>query len=135
MDSAYTINLSLSVFLLVTSVVVIVLQGMAYLRHRHISFLILALSTAIIIVGDVVALVPYFMQMAESQWLPHSIIYAIIGAAATLLSVAGIVLLFRSYRDLVEGHARANARISQLEAQLAATQPIQPREPPPIGQA
>lgn len=112
-------NLFYVLFLLTSSVIVLVLQAVAHRRHRHVGFLVLAISTIVVMASLVVALPLYLTRQSEELWVANTLLCIALGSAGTTLGIAGTVLLFRSYRHLAEENRRTSARIFQLEAQLA----------------
>lgn len=119
MPDVEAINLLYVMFLLASSVIVLFLQAMAHQRHRHAGFLVLAISTLVVMASLVVGLLPYVTRQSEELWVATTLIYIALGSAGTILGIAGTVLLFRSYRHLAEENRHASAQISQLETQLA----------------
>lgn len=119
MERYMTIARYLSIFALLAQVVLLGLQLAAYRRHRHASFLVLSLASIVGLAYLAVISLPYF---TASAW-PHAVslvtVGAVIGVPATLLGIAGTVLLFGAYRGLVEDNARVKARLALLEAQQA----------------
>ncbi|MET4615903.1 biotin transporter BioY [Stenotrophomonas sp. 2619] len=119
MERYMTIARYLSLFALLAQLVLLGLQLAAYRRHRHASFLVLSLASIIGLAYGVVIGLPYFTASAMPHVLSLITVGGVIGIAATLLGITGTVLLFRTYRELVEDNARVKARLALLEAQQA----------------
>lgn len=126
MDSYVAIGIFVIIVMEVGGLIVLGMQLRAYRHHRHPSLLVLSLSSVIGLAYGAVASLGYFVHDPRLFDAPFALLCAALAIPATVLSVAGVGLLFTSYRQLVDANVRAQARIAALEAQLPG-----PALPPP----
>lgn len=108
----------LTIFAELGALAVLGLQVAAYRHHRHPSLLVLIIASVIGMVYGAVASLPYFITHPWLYGTPFALVCAALATPATAISIVGVALLLRSYRQLVDGNAKAHARIRELESRL-----------------
>lgn len=118
MDGYVVIAKYLTIYAELGALAVLGLQVAAYRHHRHPSLLVLIISSVIGMAYGALASLPYFMTHPWFQGTPFALACAALATPATAISIVGVALLFRSYRQLVDGNTKAQARIRELESRL-----------------
>ncbi len=83
------------------------LQVAMLLRFRHISFLLLSLGSALGVGYSLLYIVPFFLQISDSQRLVLFQCQSVAAAVAAIVIVCGTASLFRTYRGLFQATHQA----------------------------
>lgn len=119
MDSYIAIGIYLCIVTEVGGLVVLALQVAAYRHHRHTGLLVLIASSLIGLAYGLLASLPYFaVNDPRFYTTTFALACAALALPALVLSVVGVALLLKSYRQLADANLQAQARIAELEAGL-----------------
>jgi hypothetical protein len=91
--------------IIVTQVIILSLQFAAYRRHKHPSFMVLALGTLLSLFYALLILVPRLYPPLRNSYVDLYFAALALGALQMPIAIWGIAWLFRSYRQLAD---RAN---------------------------
>ena len=89
-------------FSLIATLILLIVQAIAWDRHRKRCFRLLVCSSILALLYLVVSATPYFVQVSENAYRTVFHVSVVLAVLASIISIWGTVELFSSYRQLAE---------------------------------
>ncbi|MEL1265226.1 hypothetical protein [Pseudoxanthomonas putridarboris] len=125
MPSYLTLSIIMVIVSLLTQVIFLGLQGWAWRRFRHVSFLLLAVSTVFAIADSLLLAVPYVRPMPEGALAGLMLLSFLPLAHAIVLGVWGTYALFRAYGRLADENVRLRQALEHAKRAAAPAAPLE----------